>query len=221
MKNYSLFTLRLSGIALLMTTLAACSDRDISAERMERFNQPDLAAVKVKPSSLAVNLQVDRNGQGLTPESLAAVNQLLKQQGRLEKQTLTLTPWTPRGEQLANRLANALQNAGADKRHVRVMGRVPSAGRGGDLQLQSQALAVTNTRCQINDPNLLMVKPYEAVGYLGCANQSNLAQMVADPRDLIQARSLDDADGVVIVNSIERYQQNEVKDLIDINFDED
>lgn len=221
MNKTSLLTLRLSGLALLVTTLAACGDRGLNADRMARYNQPDLAAVQVKPTSLAVNLQVASNGQGLTPASLSAVNQLLKQQGRLEKQTLTLTPWTPRGEQMANRLSIALQNAGADKRLIRVMGRVPSAGRGGDLQLQSQALAVTNTRCQINDPNLLMVKPYEAVGYLGCANQSNLAMMVADPRDLIQARSLDGADGVVIVNSIERYQKDEVKDLIDINFDED
>lgn len=221
MNKTSLLTLRLGGLALVVATLAACGDRGLNAERMGRYDQPDLAPVKVKPSSLAVNLQVDRSGHGLTPASLAVVNQLLKQQGRLEKQTLTLTPWTVRGEQMASRLATALQNAGADKRRIRVMSRVPAAGRVGDLQLQSQALAVSNTRCQVNNPDLLMVKPYEAVGYLGCANQSNLAQMVADPRDLIQARSLDDADGVVIVNSIERYQQNEVKDLIDINFDED
>jgi len=221
MNKTTLLTLRLSAMALTVAALAACGDRGLNAERMGRYDQPNLPAVQVKPSSLAVNLQVDRNGQGLTPQSLEAVNQLLKQQGRLEKQTLTLTPWTVRGEQMANRLSNALQNAGADKRRIRVMSRVPAAGRSGDLQMQSQALAVTNTRCQVNNPDLLMVKPYEAVGYLGCANQNNLAQMVADPRDLIQARTLDDADGVVIVNSIERYQKNEVKDLIDINFDED
>lgn len=217
----NLMPVRLTALALALIALAGCSDRKISDERMKRFNQPNVESISVKPSSLAVNLQADRNGHGLDADSLAVLNKLLKQQGRLAKQTLTITPWTVRGEQIATRLASALQNAGADKSRIRVMTRVSGAGRSGDLQVQSQALAVSVPECQVNDPGLLMVKPFDAVGYLGCANQSNLAQMVADPRDLIQARSLDDADGVIMVNSIERYQQNEVKDLIDINFDED
>ncbi|MDQ5891394.1 MAG: pilus assembly protein CpaD [Pseudomonadota bacterium] len=45
--------------------------------------------------------------------------------------------------------------------------------------------------------------------------------MVAEPRDLIQAKALDSADGVAAVNSIERYHKDEVKELIDINFEED
>ncbi|WP_437609416.1 CpaD family pilus assembly lipoprotein [Erwinia sp. V71] len=218
---FNVMPVRLTALTLALMVLAGCSDRKISDERMQRFNQPDIASISVKPSSLAVSLLADRSGRGLDADSLAALNKLLKQQGRLEKQTLTITPWTVRGEQIASRLASALQNAGADKSRIRVMTRASGAGRSGDLQVQSQALAVSVPDCQVNDPGLLMVKPFDAVGYLGCANQSNLAQMVADPRDLIQARSLDAADGVVIVNSIERYQQNEVKDLIDINFDED
>ncbi|MEI7377496.1 CpaD family pilus assembly lipoprotein [Dickeya chrysanthemi] len=212
---------RLTVLALALIALAGCSDRKISAERMTRFNQPDVERIEVKPSSLAVNLQADRNGHGLDADSLASLNQLLNQQGRVSKQTLTITPWTARGEQIASRLANALENAGADKSRIRVMTRVPAVNQSGDLQVLSQALAARVPACQVNDAGLLMVKPFDAVGYLGCANQSNLAQMAAEPRDLIQARSLDAADGVNMVNSIERYQQNEVKDLIDINFDED
>ncbi len=206
---------------LLITALAGCSDRSVNDMRMQRYNQPDLTPVTVQPRALAVTLLVAANGRGLSKDSLAQLNKLLNQQGRLARQSLTITPYTVRGEQMANRLANALKNAGADGKKLIVQRRTFSSGQHGDLEVMSQALAVTTSRCQINDPGMLMVDPFASMGYLGCATQNNLAMMVSDPHDLIQARALDDADGVTAVNSIERYQQDEVKDLIDINFDGD
>lgn len=206
---------------LLAIVLSGCTDSALNEIRMQRFEQPIVAPVTAKPSALAVNLQAASQGQGLNPASLTALNDLLNKQGRLSTQTLILTPYTVRGEQLAGRLAKALQNAGANPKKVKVERRLGMSGAQGDLQLVSQAIAVQNTRCTINDPNLLMVKPYDSVGYLGCATQSNLAMMVADPKDLIQARSLDGADGVAAVNAVERYQTDKVKDLININFSED
>ncbi|MGE0973135.1 CpaD family pilus assembly lipoprotein (plasmid) [Klebsiella sp. WOUb02] len=206
---------------ILVMVLSACSDRSVNDIRMHRFNQPELTPVTVKPSSLAVNLQAAADGHGLNSESLKALNDMLNKQGRLSKQSLTITPYTPRGEQIATRLLGALKNAGADPQKVRLQHRISTVSGQGDLQVISQALAIKTSRCGINDPNMLMVKPFDSIGYLGCANQNNLAIMVAEPRDLIQARSLDPADGVVAVNSVESYQRDEVKDLIDIDFSED
>lgn len=200
--------------------LAACGDRSMNSQRMQRYEQPALAPIEVRPSSLAVTLQVAANGRGFTPESLKQLNVMLKDQGRLSKQTLTLIPRTVRGEQMAARLASVLKNAGADAQKVKLMRTSSAGGHAGDLEVISEALAVKTARCQVNDPNLLMVKPFEGMGYLGCATQNNLAMMVAEPRDLIQAKTLDDADGVMAVNSIERYQTDEVKELIDINFED-
>ncbi|EHD23072.1 MULTISPECIES: CpaD family pilus assembly lipoprotein [Brenneria] len=213
-----LLRLTLCAVCLL---LAACGDRSVNSQRMQRYQQPALAPIEVRPSSLAVTLQVAANGRGFTPESLRQLNVMLKDQGRLSKQTLTLIPRSVRGEQMAGRLAGVLKNAGADARKVKQMRISSAAGQSGDLEVISEALAVKTTRCQVNDPDLLMVKPFEGMGYLGCATQNNLALMVAEPRDLIQAKTLDDADGVAAVNSIERYHANDVTDLIDIDFDED
>ncbi|MCL2898219.1 CpaD family pilus assembly lipoprotein [Brenneria tiliae] len=210
--------LTLCAVCLL---LAACADRDVNGQRLQRYAQPELAPIEVRPSSLAVTLQVAASGRGFTPESLKQLNVMLKDQGRLSQQTLTLIPRSARGEHMAGRLASVLKNAGADARKVKQMRLSSAAGQSGDLEVISEALAVKTTRCQVNDADLLMVKPFEGVGYLGCATQNNLAMMVAEPRDLIQAKALDDADGVIAVNSIERYQADEVKELIDINFDED
>ncbi|QCR10252.1 pilus assembly protein PilZ [Brenneria rubrifaciens] len=212
-----LFSLALCALAFL---LAACGDSAVNSQRLQRYEQPALAPIEVRPTSLAVTLQVAPNGHGFTPESLKQLNVMLKDQGRLAKQTLTLIPRTVRGEQMAGRLVSVLKNAGADAQKVKLMRTSSAGGQPGDLEVISQALAVKTTRCQVNDPDLLMVKPFEGMGYLGCATQNNLAMMVAEPRDLIQAKALDDADGVAAVNSIERYHANDVTELIDIDFED-
>ncbi len=215
---HTLFSMTLCACALL---LAACGDSSINKMRADRFEQPALKPIEVRPTSLAVTLAVAPNGRGFTPESLKQLNVMLKDQGRLAKQNLTLIPHSVRGEQMADRLATVLKNAGADARNVKQLRRSTASGQTGDLEVISEALAVKTTRCEVNNPDQLMVKPFEGVGYLGCATQNNLAKMVAEPRDLIQAKALDDADGVTAVNSIERYHKGEVKELIDINFEED
>ena len=48
---------------------------------------------------------------------------------------------------------------------------------------------------------------------LGCANQSNLARMVADPRDLVRGRRLGPADGVREAEAVVRYRTDNVKEL--------
>ena len=214
------FAMPLAG-GLMAIILSGCTDRALNDIRMQRFDQPVVAPVTAKPSALSVNLQAASNGQGLKPASLSALNELLNKQGRLGAQTLILTPYSVRGEQLAGRLAKALQSAGASPKKIKIERRITSGSGQGDLQVISQAIAVQSSRCQINDPGLLMVKPYDSVGYLGCATQNNLAMMVAEPKDLIQARTLDGADGVAAVNAIERYQTDRVKTLINIDFSED
>ncbi|GKW02891.1 CpaD family pilus assembly protein [Pectobacterium carotovorum] len=202
--------------------LAGCGwNKPINDVRMQRFDQPGLQPIAVQPSSVSVPLLVAPNGRGFLPESLRQLNIMLKDQGRLSAQTLTLIPHSASGEQMAGRLVTVLKNAGANAQNVKQMRRSTASGQNGDLEVISEALVVKTTRCTINDPNQLMVKPYEAMGSLGCATQNNLAMMVAEPRDLIQAKALDSADGVTAVNSIERYHKDEVKELIDINFEED
>jgi pilus assembly protein CpaD len=48
---------------------------------------------------------------------------------------------------------------------------------------------------------------------IGCATATNLAQMVADPADLVQGRSLGPADATREAEAIVRYRTDEVKQL--------
>ncbi|THF67251.1 pilus assembly protein PilZ [Pseudothauera nasutitermitis] len=209
----------------LMLLLAAC-ETPIHAMRASRFPQTVAEAPTVEPRALALALQVSADGQGLTPESLRQANAMLGSQGRLHAQRLSITPFNARGEAFAQRLASALAASGANAPQVLAIPadaeRLEVAQRQRwDLELQSEALAVITPDCSVAKPQDWMVHPYRGVGPLGCANRANIARMVSDPRDLTRPRTLEGADGSAAALAVERYQTGELRDLIDINFDND
>ena len=202
----------------LALSLGAC-DRNVNNQRVALYApqtpQPPIQAV---PSAMVAHLSATAGG-GLSRESLADLNTMLDRQGRLSQQTLTLRPATPAGEQVGKRLASVLTDLGA--RQVILAPTQLDKGQGADLQVVSEALVAQIPDCSIADPSRWTVKPYRAVGELGCANRANIARMVADPRDLNRAQRLDSADGVAAVNAVERYQRHETVELLDINFNKD
>ncbi|TBU90026.1 CpaD family pilus assembly lipoprotein [Phytopseudomonas dryadis] len=205
---------------LALVLLASGCDRHVNQLRESRFAPYDTAAqAKVAPSALVASLQASGNGS-FTADSLANLNTLLRAQGRLSRQTLTLQPYTPTGERLAARLADVLREQGAPADQVIVMpSRLEAASASDwDLQVVSEALVVTVPDCSIADPKAWTVKPYEAVGPLGCANRANIARMVSDPRDLMRPQTLDAGDGMAAVNAVGRYHDDEIRELLDIDF---
>lgn len=48
----------------------------------------------------------------------------------------------------------------------------------------------------------------------GCVNERNLTQMVEDPRDLLHGRTLGPADAEHAANGVERYRNDEIKELL-------
>lgn len=188
---------------------------------------PPAQPLSVKPQALALSLPVTQD-KGLSSDSLAQVNQLLHQQGRINRQTLEVTPLSAQGIEMAARLAEALRQAGAMQVTVGTLPDVSeqeaAQAQGWDIELRSQAIAVEEQDCGPAHKDLnrwpMTSHPYWSMGPLGCANRHNIAQMVSDPRDLIQAKVLEAADGAVTSEAVRRYQQDEVKELVDIDFDE-
>ncbi|WMD18994.1 CpaD family pilus assembly lipoprotein [Achromobacter seleniivolatilans] len=215
--------LSLAPLALALL-LSGCGTQ-LNDLRSKRFGAGEPAkAPAVAPRAVALALQAAPDGNGLTPESLSAANEMLTRQGRIEAQVLTLTPFNARGEELAQRLAKALARSGARAPRVESVPvdaqRLEQASQAGwDLELQSEALTVQTTRCGIAKPDDWTIHPYYGVGTLGCANRANLARMVSDPRDLTRPRTLEGADGKAAAGAVDRYQTGEIRDLIDIDFD--
>ncbi len=204
--------------------LGAC-ESPIHNARTQRFGAADapLPAPSVQARALALGLQTSPDGRGLSSEALVQANTLLTNQGRLSAQSLSITPLNARGQQLAPRLAAALVRSGARNPHIEPLPtdekRLADAKAAGwDLELQSEALVRTSTRCSLAGSADWTIHPFEGVGRLGCANQENLARMASDPRDLNRPRVLEGADGRAAAGAVERYQSGDIRDLIDIDF---
>ncbi len=175
--------------------------------------------IKVTPSVSAVSLHLGEH-QGLTQQGLESLNSLLIHQGRLDQQIITVQPYTAKGRTFAVKLQTTLRNVGA--KQVIIAAQPYRAKTGAwDLRVQSQALVVSVPDCRIHDADIWTTKPYEAVGPLGCANRANIALMVADPADMLRARTLDSGDGAAAAAAVKRYQEDDLKELSDIDFNED
>lgn len=208
-------------VALSLGLLLSGCDRTVNQQRINAFNPlPPAQPIQAVPSALVSNLNVTGSG-GLSRESLADLNTLLARQGRLNQQTLTLRPTTLAGEQVATRLSSVLKQLGARQVIVAPTQLAAGSSAAADLQVISEALVVQAPDCGVANSDDWAVHPFAGVGPLGCANRSNIARMVADPRDLNRAQTLDGGDGVAAVNAVERYQRHETMELLDINFNKD
>lgn len=207
--------------AVLTVSLSACTEQ-LNSVRADMFANPPQPGIEVKPSAVSLNLRTTPAGQSFTPESLKKLNELLNRQGRLTNQTITLLPYNPAGEQMAERLSRVLAERGLPPSQLIMRDDLRNAAQAGgdDLMIVSEAIIVQVPDCSITDPKAWAVTPYSAVGPMGCANRANLARMVSDPRDLVRPRTLDAADGTRANAAVQRYHTDDVRDLVDIDFDD-
>ncbi|WP_394183457.1 CpaD family pilus assembly lipoprotein [Marinomonas posidonica] len=175
----------------------------------------------VKPTASSISLIVKDSG-GLDKGSLRGLNALLNNQGRISNQKIRIQALTEKGESFTLRLKQSLIEAGLIAQNVTILPYVYRENIGKwDVKLTSEALVVVKADCAIADDKTWTVNPYEGVGVLGCANRSNIAQMVVNPRDLMRPGSLDSADAVTAVGAMTRYQEAKTIELLDIDFSKD
>lgn len=213
----------LLGLSLVMVIGLSACETPLNRMRVASFGTDVIPSPVVEPRAVALALRVSEDQRGLTEESLREANRMLYSQGRLYAQSLSITPFNERGEALAKRLAQALVRSGA--RPPLVKPRPADAARlkeaqdnTWDLELQSEALVVSLPDCRVARPDELMLRPYEGLGRLGCATRANLAAMVSDPRDLMRPRTLEGSNGAAAVAAVTRYQDGEIRSLVDIDF---
>lgn len=208
------------------SSVNAAEERWIGDTRKGFFSQPRKDTVETNVSARTLYLRASNEGVGLTAHSIQEANAFLGGQGPIRRQVLTIIPLTPNGAKLAPRLAQALTDAGA--RSPKVLSYQPAketpyaaADTGYDVQLVSEAVVVNAAPCRIANPQRWTIEPFYATGTLGCANEANIALMTSDPRDLLRPRPLDDADGSVAALAVQKYQQGETEDLLDIDFSQE
>lgn len=87
----------------------------------------------------------------------------------------------------------ALYGHGLDWRNI-AGGGYQAGGHGGPVVFSFMRYRATAPNCQQGWENLARQRPGERWSEFGCTTASNLAAMVADPRDLITPRNLDAPD---------------------------
>lgn len=202
--------------------------KTVGRVRSSNFAQTRDEALSMKVQAKSLYLRASANGSGLTDESIESANKFLLSQGPIRRQVLTVVPLSERGEKLARRLAEALEEAGAQEPKLAVYVNEKTGKRdfpdrrvSWDLELISEAYVVHAPECEVADPTRWTIEPYEAVGTLGCANNANIAMMVSDPKDLLRPRALEGADGTASNLAVQKYQTGDQEDLIDIDFSQE
>lgn len=89
--------------------------KTVGRVRSSNFAQTRDEALSMKVQAKSLYLRASANGSGLTDESIESANKFLLSQGPIRRQVLTVVPLSERGEKLARRLAEALEEAGAQE----------------------------------------------------------------------------------------------------------
>ncbi len=219
-----------NGIAEGYRTVQDWETASVGAMRSSHFGDARAkTAPSVKLSAKSLYLKTYGDGEGFSARTLDEANAFLSSQGPIGKQVLTIVPLSENGIRVAKRLAQALEEAGADTprlaRYVEenAQGQEQFADRqtGWDIELISEAYVLSVSDCGAANGRRMGIDPYYAVGALGCANNANIALMVSDPKDLLRGRPLEAADGTAATLAVQKYQTGDTEDLVDIDFSQD
>lgn len=203
----------LSSMPLILFSLflSACSQ---TIKPSETSSTEPYYSVSQSTQSVVLNADPETKRQIIAAD-LAAANKMLVNQGKLQRQTIVITPFTPFGQQVAQRFRQQLTNLGMAEANITVLPIASTAT--GDLEILSIAQQITLANCDIADMDRLSRNPYYALNNLGCANATNLARMVSNPDHLVRPLLLDPAQAAVTEEAISRYQKRETEELIDFD----
>lgn len=218
-----------TAVSKTWTTVEDWEGHTVGKIRESHFaSAPRNQAPEVTMKARSLHMRVNSDGSGFSSEVLDETNRFLVSQGPISRQVLTVVPISARGRDIAPKLAQALEDAGAKdvqlgRYAVKKAGKetFPDRDTGWDVELISEAYVAKIARCKIERPNRWTIDPYDAIGTLGCANQTNIALMVSDPRDLIRGRGLDGTDGALSERNVRKYQEGDTEDLVDIDFSQE
>lgn len=111
-------------------------------------------------------------------------------------------------EQTVTALADRINQLGVSRDRILVATR--DAAQGSQIEINYISYQPKTAGCGDWSEDLYYTAENRTAANLGCANQHNLAAMVADPRDLLGPRPMDGADGARRQTVITNYEAGKV-----------
>jgi pilus biogenesis lipoprotein CpaD len=146
----------------------------------------------------------------LTPTADAQIDALLRQTDPGRVSRVTVIGYGPLGRSRANGVARALRHGGIDSVDVAQV-----AGAEDTVTVAMSSVVALPTSCLVRSD----MRPVDGYPYLPparCANDYNLARMVADPDDLDRGRAPGPASGAVYGDAVQRYRTGAILEFEEI-----
>lgn len=184
--------------------LAACSPAVTGWTEAENAKTIDV-------QRLEASLSVSAAGAALSATEAANVDRFLANQGNLANLRVTLSPRSEAGRASLETVAGHLMSRGVRARHItQAQNLAPGAG---DVLVVSEQYVAAAPSCPDWTKANIMDGTNQNSSNFGCATQSGLARMIADPRDLIVGRSFGGVDGNRGAYAVGRYNRDDIKEL--------
>lgn len=171
--------------------LGGCSSAPIERE-------PTINVVAVT-NKLTLNLK----GNALSSQQRQDVRTFIERKGTPYALRAKVVSHTKKGQAQASRIVNTLALQGMslsniEQAHI----EQPKVG---DIQIFVESFRAKVPKCQPQKYSNTFLNQFKTHPSFGCANQTALAQMVANPKDLIVGEELGPTNGAKAVSAIDSY----------------
>ena len=143
------------------------------------------------------------SGDALSPREKASVSNFIARQGMLSNLMVKIEKATQKGESQLEKVRLHLIKSGLYPSQIWVSNKL-TQGKG-DLTILVESYRSKVLACSAGNPKTTIVNAYHTQHNFGCSNANALAQMIANPKDLIVAQPIDNTQGKKAVSRIDSY----------------
>ena len=153
--------------------------------------------------SVTNKLTLTLSGKTLSAQEKADISDFIARRGTLSNLMIKIENTTQKGESQSEKVRLRLIESGLYPSQISVS---DTAAQGkGDITIFVESYRAKVTACDAGKTPRTTLNAYRTQRNFGCANANALAQMVANPKDLIVGQPIDSAQGQKAVSSIDNY----------------
>ncbi|MEZ8802612.1 CpaD family pilus assembly lipoprotein [Vibrio splendidus] len=153
--------------------------------------------------SVTNKLTLTLSGKTLSAQEKADISDFIARRGTLSNLMVKIENTTQKGESQSEKVRLRLIESGLYPSQISVS---DTAAQGkGDFTIFVESYRAKVTACDAGKTPRTTLNAYRTQRNFGCANANALAQMVANPKDLIVGQPIDSAQGQKAVSSIDNY----------------
>ncbi|PTP91585.1 CpaD family pilus assembly lipoprotein [Vibrio splendidus] len=153
--------------------------------------------------SVTNKLTLTLSGKTLSAQEKADISDFIARRGTLSNLMVKIENTTQKGESQSEKVRLSLIESGLYPSQISVS---DTAAQGkGDITIFVESYRAKVTACDAGKTPRTTLNAYRTQRNFGCANANALAQMVANPKDLIVGQPIDSAQGQKAVSSIDNY----------------